>query len=300
MPEPSSPPVAPPPWLRVAPGIFLLLWSGGFAFAKLGLPNTEPMTFLVLRYAMALALLLPLFVVLKPRLPARPAAWGHLVVVGFLIQVLYFGLSYLAFARGVSAGTVVLIVSLQPVLVAVLAPRFAGEHVPVLRWVGLLLGLTGAVLVVLVRSGVEPTDAAGLACALGALAGMTVATLYEKRFGSAQHPVSANLVQYTVGLLAILPLAWLTEDMRVDWNADLLIALAYLVIGNSLVSVSLLLAMVRHGEASRVSALFYLVPPGAALIAWLMLGETMPLLAWPGMALAALGVAIAARPARTS
>jgi drug/metabolite transporter (DMT)-like permease len=70
-------------------------------------------------------------------------------------------------------------------------------------------------------------------------------------------------------------------------------ALAYLVIGNSVVAVGLLLAMIRAGEVSRVSALLYLVPPIAALIAWLLPGEVMPLLAWPGMAVAAAGVFIA-------
>jgi drug/metabolite transporter (DMT)-like permease len=72
-------------------------------------------------------------------------------------------------------------------------------------------------------------------------------------------------------------------------------ALLYLAIGNSLVSVTLLLAMIRRGEASRVSALFFLIPPTAALIAWLLIDESMPPLAWLGMALAAAGVAIARR-----
>jgi drug/metabolite transporter (DMT)-like permease len=74
-------------------------------------------------------------------------------------------------------------------------------------------------------------------------------------------------------------------------------ALLYLVIGNSLISVTLLLAMIRRGEASRVSALFFLIPPTAAVIAWLLIDEAMPPLAWLGMVLAAAGVAVASRPA---
>jgi drug/metabolite transporter (DMT)-like permease len=78
--------------------------------------------------------------------------------------------------------------------------------------------------------------------------------------------------------------------MQVHWTASLVASLAYLVIGNSLIAVSLLLAMIREGEASRVSALFFLVPPVAAVIAWVVLGEAIAALAWPGMVLAALGI----------
>jgi len=284
-----------PPWLRLAPAIFLLLWSAGFAFAKMGLAHAEPLTFLALRYGLVLLVLLPLLPILRPPLPDTSKVWRDVIIVGFLIQALYFGLSYLAFSHGVSAGGLALIVSLQPILVAVLAPRLVAERVGLKRWGGLGLGLAGAALVILARSRVEATSAFALACAFGALGSMTAAALYEKRCGTALHPVMANLIQYAVGFAVVAPMAWALEDMRVEWTAELLTALAYLVVGNSIVSVTLLLAMIRRGEVARVSALFFLVPPMAALIAWLMIGEAMPPLAWIGMACAAVGVVIASR-----
>ena len=60
-------------------------------------------------------------------------------------------------------------------------------------------------------------------------------------------------------------------------------------------AISLLLAMIRAGEVARVSALFYLVPALSALCAWPLLGEAMPSLAWAGMALAGLGVALVSK-----
>lgn len=287
---------AKPLWLRLAPAIFLLLWSGGFSFAKFGLESAEPITFLALRYALVLAVLLPVALALRPPLPRRLRDWGHLVVVGFLIQAVYFGLSYYAFYLGISAGGVALIVALQPILVALAAPWISGEKIPALRWLGLCLGLAGAGLVIASRYAVEVTSLLGVLAAVGALFGITIATLYEKRFGLHHHPVTSNAVQYAVGFAAVLPLAFFTETMQVDWTPQLGMALAYLVIGNSLISVTLLLAMVRHGEASRVSALFFLVPPMAALMAWGLLGELLPPLAWAGMALAAGGVALVGRP----
>jgi drug/metabolite transporter (DMT)-like permease len=59
---------------------------------------------------------------------------------------------------------------------------------------------------------------------------------------------------------------------------------------------SLLFAMIQRGAASRVSALLFLVPPTSAVIAWIVIGEPVPRLAWPGMAIAAFGVALVGGP----
>ena len=127
---------APPLWLKAAPFVFLLLWSGGFAFAKIGLQHTTPLTFLALRYWFALAVIAPILAVVRPPMPKGFAQWAHLAFVGFLIQALYFGLSYFGFWLGVSAGALALIVSLQPVLVGLLAPAVTRERVTILQWVG--------------------------------------------------------------------------------------------------------------------------------------------------------------------
>ena len=108
-------------------------------------------------------------------------------------------------------------------------------------------------------------------------------------------------MQYVAGLAGTLPLALATEHFRFEWsNPEFLAAWAYLVIGNSIIAMTLLLAMIRAGEVSRVSSLFYLVPPISALIAWPLLGEAMPPVGWAGFALAALGVALASRTPRRS
>lgn len=293
---PGASAVVAPLWLRAAPVVFLLLWSGGFAVAKIGLEHASPMTFLAIRYWFVVIVLLPLLVALRPPVPVRISDWGHLIVIGVLVQGLYFAFTYFGFWFGVSAGGMALIVSLQPILVGLMAPHLISERVGRLRWAGLGLGLAGAVTVIIARSAIEVTSIAGLSCAVGALMAMTVATLYEKRFGVHYHPVTANAVQYLAGFLVILPAALAVERMDVSWTVELALSLTYLVVGNSLIAVTLLLAMIRHREAARVSALLFLVPPMAALIAWGLIDETMPPAAWAGMAVAAAGVALATRP----
>lgn len=284
-----------PFWLIAAPFVFLLLWSAGFPVAKLGLQHAEPLTLLALRYVIVLAVLIPVAIVMRPPLPKTWRAAGDVAVVGFLIQVVYFGLCYLAFKSGVSAAAVAIIVCLQPILVAIAAPRMVGEAISPKGWLGLFLGLAGAVTVILSRGNFGGDAPMGLALTVVALFGITGGTLYEKRFGATQHPVTANMIQYAVGALFTLPAALLSEGMQIAWDWQFVGVMAYLVLGNSLLAITLLLAMIRAGEVSRVSALFYLVPPLAALFAWPMLGEHMPPLGWIGMALAAVGVALASR-----
>lgn len=295
MSEKNSATGAKPAWLIAAPAIFLLLWSGGFSVAKLGISHAEPLSFLAIRYACVCALLAPLVVILRPPLPTRAADYMHLAIVGVLIQTFYFGLSYLAFKAGVSAGGVAIIVCLQPILVGLIAPRFTRERVSLLRWAGLGLGLAGAATVILSRSSVELEHPLGVLAAAGALLAITAGTLWEKRFGRNHHPVVSNAIQYLAGLACTLPLAVVFETFDITWSVPFLLALGYLVIGNSIIAMSLLLAMIRAGEVSRVSSLFYLVPPLSAIIAWPLLGEAMPPLGWAGFGLAAAGVLLARR-----
>ncbi len=279
-----------PLWLRAAPVLFLLFWSAGFPVSKIGIHYASPFAFLALRYALALLVLVPFAIWLRPALPARRIAWLHVAVVGFCIQTVYFGMCYEAFSLGTSAGVVALVVSLQPLLVGVLAPVLVREKIGPKGWAGLGLGFCGAVVTILGYGQNGHISTLGVLCSFGALLGMAGATLYEKRFSTGMHPVASNMIQYAVGLVTTLPFALL--DFRVHVTLPFVTAMAYLVIANSLVAISLYIAMLRFGRASQVSALFYLVPPISGLMAWGLLGEAMPLLAWVGMAVAGLGVAL--------
>jgi drug/metabolite transporter (DMT)-like permease len=287
-----------PLWLITAPAVFLVLWSGGFAVAKIGLSHAEPLTILALRYGVLVALMLPLAVILRVPMPATWRGWADVAVVGFLIQVVYFVACYVAFKSGVSAGGVAIIVCLQPILVALIAPYLVGERVNQWGWIGLALGLLGAAIVISARGAIAVQNNFGLICAVVGLLGITAGTLWEKRFGKSHHPVAANLIQYAVGAAVTVPLAYASEGMAIRWDAEFVAVMAYLVIGNSIIALGLLLAMIRVGEVSRVSALFYLVPPLSALIAWPMLGERLSPLAWVGMVIAAAGVALVSRKAK--
>lgn len=286
-----------PSVLRVAPVIFLLLWSGGYAAVRVAIRHTGPMSLLALRYAIVVALLVLAVAVLRPEFPRGGRAYVQLAAIGLLVQVGYFGFTNLALAAGVSVAVTALIGSLQPIVVAVLSPFAVGEQVGGRQWAGLGLGLAGAAVVILARSRLQ-LSIPGVGFAVGALLAISGGTLVERRFGVNHHPLASNLVQYAVGVMVAVPLAFAVEGgVRISSSPEMWAALAYLVIGNSLISITLLLAMVRAGQAARVSALFFLVPPLSTVYALVLLGEPVPPVAWLGMALAATGVALVTRAA---
>lgn len=283
---------------RLAPLVFVLFWSGGYSFAKLGLAHIEPMTMLVWRYGLAVAALLPFLLLRHPVWPEGWRHWGAVALTGLLIQCVYFGLAYLAMKRGMNAGTTAIIMALQPSLVAILAPLLGAGRSGRLLWAGLGIGFLGVMLVV-VSDGLPGTSpGAAILLALGALIGISAATLFEKWHGMRTDPVGGGLVQYAVGFAVLLPVAWASETMVVDWHPELVAALAYLVLANSLISIGLFIALVQRGDATRISTLMYLVPPLAMLMAWVILGEPVGPLTFAGLALSVTGVHLVGRATR--
>jgi len=175
-----------PVWLLLVPVIFVLLWSAGYGVAKVGLQHAEPLTLLVWRYFLVILLLTPFYLFLRPALPIRYIDWIHIAIVGILVQAVYFGMCWFAFTKGISAGLLAILMSLQPILVAILAPMLANEHVNWLRWTGLILGLIGVIVVITARSDIEPPTLAGIVLSLLGLFGITSAVLYEKQTQQAQ------------------------------------------------------------------------------------------------------------------
>jgi drug/metabolite transporter (DMT)-like permease len=297
--------VAIPSMQRIGgPTLFVLLWSTGFVGAKYGLPYAEPFTFLSVRLLLAAALLGGLAVALRSaRMPSR-TQYGHAAVVGVLLHAGYLGGVFYAISTGVPAGVSAVVVSLQPVLTAVLATQVLDERLVAPQWIGLMLGVVGVSLVVAPGlAGSGRTASLPLAGLLGcgvALASGTAATLYQKRHGDGIPLVWGTAVQYAAASLLLLAAAGATESFRVVWTSEFVAALVWLVLVLSLGAVLLLLVLLRRGSASSVSSLLYLVPPATAVEAFLLFGERLSLPALAGVAVAALGVALVVTPVQPS
>lgn len=284
-----------PALIAFAPVLFVLLWSTGFLGAKFGLPHAEPLTFLLIRFALVCAILLPVAVLTGARWPTSRIQVLHIAVAGLLIHATYLGGVFIAIHRGLPAGTAALITGLQPLLTALVAAPYLGERMSRRQWLGLLLGFGGVFLVVADKAGLAEASFGNVLPAFVAVLGITVGTLYQKRHGGAMDIRTGSVIQFAASGLVMALLAPLFETMQVAWTGEFVFALGWLVLVLSLGAISLLILMIRHGAASRVASFFYLVPATTALFAYLMFGEALGPISIAGMVVTALGVALANR-----
>jgi drug/metabolite transporter (DMT)-like permease len=223
----------------------------------------------------------------------------HSAATGLMVHGLYLGGVFVAISQGLSAGLAALFVSLQPLLTSTIANRWLGERVVARQWLGLALGLFGVYLVL--HDGTASAGATPLAWAsvTAALLGITVGTLYQKRFGGGIDWRPALLIQYAAAAVLFSFGALAFETRTVHWTPEFLLALAYLIVVLSLGAVWLYYFMIRHAAATRVVSMFYLTPAVTALMAWALFGETLAPLALLGMAVCIIGVFLVNwRPAR--
>jgi len=280
---------------RFYPFLFVFLWSTGFIGAKYGLPYAEPLSFLLTRYGFVIALMTAIALATRAPWPKEPKQWLHIGVSGVLVHAIYLGGVFVAIKHGLPAGITALVVGMQPLLTAFGAGWLLGEKVSGRQWGGLALGFVGVGLVV---SGKLGDGALGpmLVPALIALLGITVGTLYQKRFCAKFDLRTGSVIQFVpTAVLTAIAVA-LYEDYKIEWTGQFAFALGWLVLVLSIGAISLLNLLIRSGSAVNVASLFYLTPLSTALIAWLIFGEKLTLTAAFGMLLAVSGVYLVARP----
>jgi drug/metabolite transporter (DMT)-like permease len=286
---------------RFAPALFVFLWSTGFVGAKYIVPYAEPFTFLTIRYVIAAAILIAIAALLKQPLKLTRDQVIASVAVGLLLHVIYIGGVFYAVSLGVSAGISAVIVSIQPVLVSILAVPLLGERIRSVQVVGLVLGVVGIALLLLPKVFQGDYSSAisevGIVICVIALLGTSAGYLVQKKLGSDIPFLTGTGMQYVVSAVVFALLSALTEDQRVEWSPEFLFGLAWIVLMLSIGSIVLLYEMLRAGSASKVSSLYYLVPPVAAIQAYFLFDEVIPPIGILGMALAGLGVVLVMRQA---
>ncbi len=283
---------ASPGFVAVAPVLFVLLWGTGFIGAKYINPYVEPLTFLAIRFAIAAAALTLLAIAMGAPWPATWREGGHIIIAGLLLHGIYLGGVFSAVAVGVSTGVAALIVGLQPLLTAGLVGRLLGEKVGAAGWAGLAIGFVGVGMVVWERVSVGGATVTGLAFALIGLFGITAGALYQKKFCAALDLRSGNAMQLAASAVLMMIAAMAFETREIQWTGEFIFGLIWLSLMLSIAAISLLYFMLRIGQASRVTSIFYLTPAVTAIMGFFMFGETLGALAISGIVLAGAGVAL--------
>ena len=286
---------------RAFPALFVFLWSTGFIVAKYIHPYSPPFAFLAIRYWLACAFLVGVAYFTKTSLKMTRTQVLYSIAVGALLHVTYIGGVFYGVSLGVSAGISATIVSLQPVLVSIIAVPMLGERLRAIQIIGLIMGVVGVALLLLPNVFKGDTSslfaAGGIISCVVALFGTTGGYLVQKRSGSIPF-VPGTALQFGFSALAFTFLAAGTErPITIDWSAQFFFALAWIVFALSLGSIFILYYLLRHGSAGSVSSLYYLVPPSSAVMGYFLFGERIGATGLVGMALAACGVALVMRQA---
>ncbi len=284
---------------RYAPALFVFLWSTGFIGAKYIVPYAEPFTFLTIRYVLAALILFAIAAAFKQPLKLNKEQFRASFAVGMLLHVIYIGGVFYAVSLGVSAGISAVIVSIQPVLVSLLAVPLLGERLRWVQVVGLFLGVAGIALLLLPKvfqgDYTASTSLVGIFICVIALLGTSGGYLIQKKVGSDIPFLSGTGAQYAVSAIVFAVLSFATEEQIIEWVPAFIFGLAYIVLMLSIASIVLLYGMLRTGSASKVSSLYYLVPPVAAIQAYFLFDEVIGFIGIVGMALAAIGVVLVMR-----
>ncbi len=279
------------------PALFVLLWSTGFIGAKFGLPYIEPFNMLFIRMLLTLAVFFVLIIWLRSKWLSFDQI-KHQMIVGSMVHAAYLGGVFAAIKLDMPAGVTAIIVGLQPLLTALIARFWLQQRLSWLQILGLVLGLLGVVVVL--TGGHDLSEIhwrpEALGAALVALLGISIGTLYQKKYGGGVDLMTGSFFQYLATALWMGGLSFMTETRDIHWSMDLVFALGWLVFGLSVSAILLLMYLIREGESAKVASYFYLVPPVTALEAWLLFDEELSVISLLGIGIVVLGVYLVLKP----
>ena len=277
---------------------FVLVWSSGYIASPAAVRASAPLTVLGWRFALAAGVgaLIALALRRQPRM-TRPVIL-RVAAVGLVMNAVQFSLMFLAFDRGLPAVLGSLFHALSPVLTALLAAALLHERISRLQVGGFVVGVVGVLIVL----GPEVEQAGGVAAVLLGAAAMLMlsgGTLGQRWIGEEPDLLWSTVLQFAVSALPVIVAGWLVEgDWPVVDPAATVVSLAFLVLVNSLAGLALLSMLVRRAGSGATASLFFLSPPVTAVMAWVLLGETLGLRELAGLVVAVVGVAAATRTRR--
>jgi drug/metabolite transporter (DMT)-like permease len=290
---------------RIAPALFVLLWSSGWIVPVYAARHSSAEAFLSVRFACAAVCFLLLSLALRAPWPRNGRAIGHAVVSGALLHGLYLGGVWWAIFHGVPASISGVIAALQPLITAAIAPWMVGERLSPIQLLGLFLGFAGIIVALIPTfEGVSADMLADrlipVAINIFAMVGVVLGTLYQKRFITGGDMRTNAVWQYVGAIAIVLPLAMLGEPARFEPTLELFLALGWSVLVLSMGAVALLLYLIGRGQVSRAASLIYLMPPTVAIESFIFLGEPLHVTMIIGTVIVVIGVWLAGRKTQTA
>ena len=284
------------PIVRFGPVVlFCLIWSSAFAAAKIALPHCPPLLLLSARFLAAGSIMLALAAALGRLQRPAGADLAKLLLLGVLNNAVYLGFSFSGM-QTVSSAFGAVIISTNPLLVALLAAPVLGERLTWSKLFGLLLGMIGVAIVLRSRLGGAQEDWHGTILVVAGLLALVAGTVLFKKLKPGGDLWAGTALQCLSGGLVLLPVALAKENLGdIDPTPALLGAFAYLVLAVSIGAFWLWFRLLETRSATEASALHFLMPPLGLLFGWLIFREPVGWLDLAGIIPIAIGIALVTR-----
>ena len=280
--------------VKVFPFIFILLWSSAFITTKPIIDNSDPFSALAFRFALVALGFFLFSIYSKKKIIIDRKNFFESFFSGVLFHGVYLGGVFFSISKGMPTGIAALIVTLQPILTNALSGPILNEKVSLKQWIGVLLGFSGAVMVLGFDIGTEiPTI--GLVATVVALIAITTSTIWQKKLSNNLPLSVSNMNQALGGFIFHIIIIILFAEPYIDFSTTFLVAMSHQIFLVSFGAFTILMFLIKRNSASKTVSIFFLIPPTSALMAWLFLNESLSNLDLLGFLIATIGVYIATR-----
>jgi drug/metabolite transporter (DMT)-like permease len=278
----------PAAWLTLC-----VIWSSTWLAIKVGLRDLPPISFVAIRFVIAVAVLMAVSVGRVPLLPRQRSDYVLLAVTGVLMFALNYGLLFwgeLHVSSGLAAVLQATIAMFGMVFAHWMLPD---EPLRLQKLGGALLALGGVALICarLLNFNGPLAFWGGLGIVVGA-AGAAFSNVLMKRRAIQLAPAMIAAWQMIFGTVPMLAVGFVAEGnpLRFHWNGMSIFCLLYLAVLGSALTFLLLYWLLPRMTVTNLQTISLITPPGAVMLGWLIGGETFPIWSLLGAGFVLAGV----------
>ncbi len=280
--------------VKIFPFIFVILWSSAFITTKPLIDNSDPFSALAFRFSIVTIGFFLFSLYSKQKILISKKHFLESFFSGVLFHGLYLGGVFFSISRGMPTGIAALIVTLQPILTNALSGPILNEKVTVKQWIGVLLGFSGAVLVLGLDIG-SKIPMIGLIATIIALIAITSSTIWQKKLSNNLPLSISNMYQALGGVTFHIIIIIFFAKPYIDFTQTFIIAMSHQVFLVSFGAFTILMYLIKNNSASKTVSIFFLIPATSAFMAWLFLNENLTNIDLIGFLITTIGVYIATR-----
>ena len=280
--------------VKIFPFIFIILWSSAFVTTKPIIDNSDPFAALAFRFSIVALGFFLFSIYSKKKILINRKNFIESFFSGVLFHGFYLGGVFFSISKGMPTGIAALIVTLQPILTNALSGPILNEKVTIKQWIGVLLGFTGAAIVLGLDVGSD-IPMMGLVATIISLIAITSSTIWQKKLSNNLPLSVSNMYQAIGGITFHLLVIIFFAKPYIDFSQTFIIAMSHQILLVSFGAFTILMYLIKNNSASKTVSIFFLIPATSAFMAWLFLNESLTNLDILGFLITTIGVYIATR-----